>query len=71
MGHRLDNNDVCSRSYVSKYINELGVHTLRTTYTQAATILEQTRLETCFGETGLKIQPDVFRHDNCEGIKFN
>ena len=22
--------------------------------------------ETCFGETGLKIRPDVFRHDNCE-----
>jgi hypothetical protein len=21
---------------------------------------------TCFGETGLKIRPDVFRHDNCE-----
>jgi len=21
---------------------------------------------TCFGETGLKIGPDVFRYDNCE-----
>jgi len=21
---------------------------------------------TCFGETGLKIRPDMFRHDNCE-----
>ncbi len=20
----------------------------------------------CFGETGLKIRPEVFRHDNCE-----
>ena len=31
--------------------------------------LEQTRLETWFGETGLKIWPDVFRHDNyCERI---
>jgi len=24
---------------------------------------------TCFGETGLKIRPDVFRHDNCEQKK--
>jgi len=24
---------------------------------------------TCFGETGLKIWPDVFRHDNCEQKK--
>ena len=23
---------------------------------------------TCFGETGLKIRPDVFRHDNCEQL---
>ena len=30
--------------------------------------LEQTRLETWFGEIGLKIRPDVFRHDNCEQI---
>ncbi len=29
---------------------------------------EETCLETWFGETGLKIQPDVFRHDNCERI---
>ena len=24
---------------------------------------------TCFGETGLKIRPDVFCHDNCEQKK--
>jgi len=24
---------------------------------------------TCFGETGLKIRPDVFHHDNCEQKK--
>jgi hypothetical protein len=30
--------------------------------------LEETRLETWFGETGLKIGPDVFCHDNCEQI---
>ncbi len=29
---------------------------------------EETRLETWFGETGLKIRPDVFRHDKCERI---
>ena len=26
---------------------------------------------TCYGETGLKIQPDVFRHDNCEQFTLN
>jgi hypothetical protein len=29
---------------------------------------KETRLETWFGETGLKIRPDVFCHDNCEQI---
>jgi len=29
---------------------------------------EETRLETCFGETGLKIRPDVFHHNNYEQI---
>ena len=31
-----------------------------------AALQEQTRLETWFGETGLKMRQDVFRHDNCE-----
>jgi hypothetical protein len=33
--------------------------------------LEESSLETWFGETGLKIQPDAFRHDNCERINLN
>jgi hypothetical protein len=33
-------------------------------------VLEETRLETWFGETGLKIRPDVIRHDNCERINL-
>jgi len=32
--------------------------------------LEETRSELFWGETGLKIRPDVFRHDNCERISY-
>jgi hypothetical protein len=36
---------------------------------QSSVFLEETRLETWFGETGLKIRPVVFLHDNnCERI---
>ena len=30
------------------------------------TLLRKKHVRTCFGETGLKIRPDVFRHDICE-----
>jgi len=33
-------------------------------------LLEETRSELFWGETGLKIRPDVFRHDNCERISY-
>ena len=32
--------------------------------------MEETRSELFWGETGLKIRPDVFRHDNCERISY-
>jgi hypothetical protein len=36
---------------------------------RVATILGRNTFGTCFRETGLKIRPDVFRHDNCEQKK--
>ncbi len=33
------------------------------------TLAGRNTFRTCFGETGLKIRPDVFRHDDCEQKK--
>jgi hypothetical protein len=46
-------------------------YVLRTTWTYGVLFLqEETRSELFWGETGLKIRPDVFRHDNCERISY-
>jgi hypothetical protein len=48
----------------------LAIMKLETEIRRGRLLQEETRSELFWGETGLKIRPDVFRHDNCERISY-
>jgi len=59
--------ETCDTSLLhGKKVQDVYTETYRVRETMFS---ERNMFGTCFGETGLKIRPDVFRHDNCEQKK--